>query len=547
MLTAGWRRDASTRAVLSKSLQIALLFCLASLLRAIVASRTAVMFDDGPVFVDLAEQMLRGDWAGALSHPYHPLYPFLMAILSPLVGDLETAAIVCSVLGGSLAVVALYLLLRDAFDSQIAWIGALLLAISPYAIRFSSDVEADGIYLGFFLLSVALLWRSIDREGGNPATAGLLAGIAYLARPEGVGIPVVGGLLVAGLFLSHQWSAARSARWLFALWFGFAAAAAPYLVALHSLKGSWTLSNKKSVLQLLGLGESEAFVGGVPLWVLVLAGIVLAASIQFRRLSLWPNSLTFQYPTRFAIMIGAIALVALLAWRDAAWEFVGVLLSSLGPVATLLVLLGIYADRSNMTQLRAVFIGTFLACYAVVLAALLLNYGYLSRRHALPPLTLALGYGAVGVTFIARGLQTAVTRWSRNGRLITRGVALTAVVALVVSSALPKVLRRHRDDALAQRWAAEWLQEQDLPGGGVASERRRIAYYAQREWALLQDRQPLANIDALRNEGVRFIIAPREMDGIADGGTQFRVAEIYRVEERGEIALVYEITDGTSP
>ena len=51
----------------------------AAVLRAVRWQVTAVMFNDGPVFLALAQALDRGDWAAALSHPFHPLYPALIA------------------------------------------------------------------------------------------------------------------------------------------------------------------------------------------------------------------------------------------------------------------------------------------------------------------------------------------------------------------------------------------------------------------------------------------------------------------------------------
>lgn len=105
------------------------ILALAFALRAIMAVRTSVMFEDGPHFLAVAKLFANGDWAEALSHPYHPLYSGLIAAFELLIHDWDVAALSVSVIGGTAAVLALYLFLRDAFDSRSAICGALIVVV----------------------------------------------------------------------------------------------------------------------------------------------------------------------------------------------------------------------------------------------------------------------------------------------------------------------------------------------------------------------------------------------------------------------------------
>lgn len=523
-----------------------MLFLAAVILRVVTAARTAVIFADGPRFVDLAQQMSDGNWERALSHPYHPLYPLLMIVARSWAGDLETAGIACSILGGALAVVGLYLFLRDAFGSRIAWIGGLLLAVVPYAVRFSSDVQSDGVYLGFFLLGVALLWRALER--GTAATAlatGAMSGLAYLTRPEGVGIVVVGVVLAVGRFPGRGWSGRQLARWLAALSIGFTVLAGPYLWALASLRGGISLSGKKSLTVLLGIAESTGAIDRTswPVLAALLALAVLALLTRWR----WRSRFgSLRSPVPLAVV--GVVLAAALATLPVMREFAGVVVSSLGPGIVLLIGLGLYSSRANPISKRSVFICAFLALYAVVLSALLLNYGYLSRRHALPPLALLLGYAAAGTVFLAEVLRQQLSRLHPM-RKLSVGMSLALALVMVGSTELPKTLRRHRDDALAQRQAAEWLREQAMPQGRLAAVRNRTAYYANREWVRLRYRGDGRSLDSLDLGPARFLIVDREIDVSRRDGSEVEpvaLVELHRVEAAGETALVYRIVrDGS--
>ena len=220
---------------------------LAFALRAIMAVRTSVMFEDGPHFLGVAKLFASGDWAGALSHPYHPLYSAFTAVVERLVHDWEVAALSVSVIAGTAAVLALYLFLREASDPPSAIFGAFLLAISPYGVRFTSDIESEGIYLVFFLAGVALLFRGLARgEFRALVAAGVSAGLAYLARPEGAGLVLVGmGLLVARAH-GDGWRAGRLLGACAALAGGAVIVAAPYLGVLMQQRGALVLSGKKA-------------------------------------------------------------------------------------------------------------------------------------------------------------------------------------------------------------------------------------------------------------------------------------------------------------
>ncbi|UCE86534.1 MAG: glycosyltransferase family 39 protein, partial [Deltaproteobacteria bacterium] len=111
----------------------------AAVVRCIAALRTDAIFNDGPLFIALAQRFAAGEWRAALAHDYHPLYSLAIAFVEPLVSDWERAALLVSVTAGSAAVFCLYRFLDAAFDARVAWIGALLLAVHPYAVAYSSD------------------------------------------------------------------------------------------------------------------------------------------------------------------------------------------------------------------------------------------------------------------------------------------------------------------------------------------------------------------------------------------------------------------------
>ncbi len=542
------------------------ILALAFALRAIMAVRTSVMFEDGPHFLAVAKLFANGDWAEALSHPYHPLYSGLIAAFELLIHDWEVAALSVSVIGGTAAVLALYLFLRDAFDSRSAIFGAFLMAISPYAVRFTSDIESEGVYLAFFMAAVALLWRGLGRgiERGSASilvAAGVSAGFAYLARPEGAGLVLIGiGLLILKGY-SDGWRISRITGICFALAGGALMIAAPYLRVLMQQRGGFALSGKKSVFRTLGLsGESANPLvtdpASLPLFVFVFVALiaVIIFSILRRRNSDRPQT---QSRTRVWVAVGSSLLVGwLLLWPGGLREFASVLVSTLRPEVSILVALGIYASISASSQResqpRDVFIAAILAFYAVVLLGLLANYGYLSRRHVLPLIPLLLGYAGLGAGWLVDRVVDVGNRddkreETRSGRVawMTPVGVLTGLALAMFAITAPKVLRDHREDVLAQRLAAEWLRDQAYePGGRVASDKRRTAYYAERQWFPLTKGSGLRSLESLVRERVRYIVADDRDQLLPSPGIELR--ELYRAAAGGRSGVVYELTRSIS-
>ncbi|MBW2235461.1 MAG: glycosyltransferase family 39 protein, partial [Deltaproteobacteria bacterium] len=171
---------------------------LAALLRYINWKQAVLMFNDGPRFLVQAQRFAAGEWESALGDPYHPLYALVTAAVRLAAGienagplEWERAAVAVSIFCGAASVVVFYVFAKSAFGATAAWIGAALLACNPYSIEFSSDVQSEGLFQLGFMLAVALGWSALKR--GSPALAGwagFAAAVAYLIRPEGLGVAV---------------------------------------------------------------------------------------------------------------------------------------------------------------------------------------------------------------------------------------------------------------------------------------------------------------------------------------------------------------------
>jgi 4-amino-4-deoxy-L-arabinose transferase-like glycosyltransferase len=493
---------------------------------------TAVMMNDGPVFLRLAQQMANGEWRAALTYEFHPLYPFMVRVVQPLFGDWERAAVAVSAVAGAIAVVGLFVLLRDAFDRRVGAIGALLLAVHPIAIE-QSDVQSDALYFAFFVWSAALLWRAVSRGSARAAFgAGLLSGLAYLVRPEGMGALIVGVALVGFELARRHMAVSAAARVAGALCLGAALTMSPYIAFLSVENGTLTITEKKSVAGVLGLSALRAWAthGTVEYKPPKPVDPLLAARPDLQPLARGSR------PFREKPVTTGLA-----KYPEALARLAGVTLKTLRTEITLLLLLGLVSVRGR-PELRGRFFLAFAGLYLFVLLGLSANSAYVSRRHVFPPAALQFGYAALGVLFVGAGLARAP---GLRGR-VSPPAAVTSVLVLVVALGLGKALGPDRDNSLAERRAAEWVGAQGAlaPDDAVAAVKQRVAYYAGSRFVDLRHApHPALLLPYLRRERARYVIVDdRERTVLESLVGEERDAVVLRHEEHGAgDAFVYEV------
>jgi hypothetical protein len=205
-----------------------------------------------------------------------------------------------------------------------------------------------------------------------------------------------------------------------------------------------------------------------------------------------------------------------------------------------LVLAGVFALRGRPGR-RAGFLAALVGAYGALLFALAMNVGYVSERHALPPLLLLLGYGAVGALSLGRALARLRARDAASPRRVRLATAL--LLAAVAAICLGKTLRRGGVDDVAERRAAEWVRANAAPGSVVAARKRRVAYYAGAPFVKLRPKTAFGFDRYFEDHGVRYVVVNRddveEYVGLDDLVDVRRLEEVERIEAEGEVALVY--------
>jgi 4-amino-4-deoxy-L-arabinose transferase-like glycosyltransferase len=510
------------------ALPLAWLVLIAALVRVYAWSNTAVLFNDGPVFLAIADAIGEGRWAAVFSHPYHPLYPLLIHVVSTTGLSGESSAIVVSIFGALIGIVSLHVFLRRTLGAEIAWLGAWLLVLHPWAVDFSSDVMSDGLYMGFYLFAFTAMARMVEFSSVKAAWAcGAGSALAYLVRPEGLGLIVIGMLLLTARMWLDRSFGWRSASAMAALAVAAAVVMAPYVFALSWDAGQLTLTQKKSI---------GALASGQPLPPSATESPVITDPPTSE---IWlPESVASAGAGRPARDFGGVLETLSRVVRTSA--------AALRYEVLLFVVIGCCVLRDRPIDVwRVGTIGLPIALYSGLLVLLVWGAGYVSRRHALPVWIPLLGLAALGWQTVGRSIAEQWEGRSGRGESLSetarRRIICASLVLLLALVWVPRDMRVRRGDRIALRTAAEWIARTQPSEGSVAAEKLRLAYYAQAAYVPLVARQGETLETSLRRAGTKWVVVDESRLGRIPGleaGIGLWLTEIHRVEQEDRRALV---------
>lgn len=421
---------------------------------------------DGVHYIGAAQDFFHGRFMAGLSSFYPPAYPFFIASLYFLIGDWELSGQIWSLLSGVLLLVPLYALLKSMYGEKVALTACFLVAIGPYLARYSVHVRTESPYLLLSTIALLLLHRGIERSfWGHFFYGGLVAGLAYLVRPEAVGFLVIVPMVLAvrcwvkgdkGFDLASTVSSAEGIRWFcgttLLLFLGFFLLAFPYILYLRLDTGEWGLSRKMGVTLWISLKES---------------GLVSGEELKdMAHDSLTLIQLAIHHPFLFAKKF----------FLDL-FSSIGVYLEALHYAYIPFLLIGLWRFfRDKFWERQDLLLFVFLVFYLVGFALI-----YPNRRYALQMVPISMGWTAAGVLWCWDYLQTSVSpRAFRN--------IVTILSVIFLAGTLPKTLYPISRDKAYLREAGQYLNRLKGPGElSVLVFDGRITFYAEARPVLLGD------------------------------------------------------------
>ena len=432
---------------------------------------------------------------------FPPFVPFLLGLANKVTSDPHTGAVVLTCLASTALIIPLALLGRriagPAGGVATAWVAALGPGLSTTLVNRGAGSEAE-----YTLLVVGALWlvvSAVDHQGRARAwrvfAAGLLVGLAYLTRPEGLFMALPLGVAVLVLAARRPGQPARLRRLdrrglragaplLAVFLLPIVACIVPYAMYLHDNTGQWQLSAK----------TQDA---SIEAW-----HAVARADREARDSVLYALD-----DTGFGFAAGRSSLVTLA--RDDPAGYVGIVRTNAGALATSIVspvanqrlswlllplpLWGLAAFGAWRHR-RSGVVRLVLAAGALPVATALAFF--VQPRYLI--VAVALATPLVGAAIAA--LSTA---WRRP--------VMLAVVALLALSSLQAFRSEgagwwHPSDHSDQREAGEWIAANTRLGDRVMTRSMVVDYYAERPTMAI----PYASMSEIlryaRHYGARYLV-----------------------------------------
>jgi 4-amino-4-deoxy-L-arabinose transferase-like glycosyltransferase len=411
--------------------------------------RTYVISLDGAFqYIPIAKDFASGFFRKALSHNQQPLYPFIIAVVSQWVPDFELAGKLVSSFFGILIIFPVYFLGKRIFDARIAFVSTLFLVIHPYIRRFSADVLKDSTYLFFIATALWFAWKAIQGEKKYLFLfIPIFSVLAYLVRPDGIEALLVVFFYV--LFVKKFSTPGSKRTVILLLILSSCILLFPYLFYIRELRGEWTFSKAKSIVEMLGVGVLK---DGVPLAHKILYSV--------KRLNL-----------------GIFAIGH--------------------PVYVLLLIIGFLKRgllKGVFSRFRSAegFLLSFCLLHYGVLFLLILNVtewggdgtvqvDQLSGRHVLPLLLFSIywvGEGFMGIYWWICKKSASILLFHRLTPREQPAIIFLMLLVLILAIVLPKTLKPQRYERLPEKWAGIWIKNQSGEGTIIFTTVPRVAYYA---------------------------------------------------------------------
>lgn len=404
-----------------------MLAALGGIWRLVGGLQAAVISRDGIAYLESARQFAAGDLAAFQRHTA-PGFPLLVSLFGRVTGVGEEQALVVAAFCGALSVVGVGLLGVRFGGRRAAILAAALAAFLPLLVELGGEVLSEPLLLAtlpWTLWALARLAgpRSAVAGAGWGLLGGVLGGLGYLARPEGILVLVAG----AGVLLWPRGDVSWRRRLADLAWLTWPALliVVAFMVAIReeavlggSQGGVWKLTLKRNLGYHLGqwtpgqgaanLGEQLRRLGQALLPALGLLPALVWAWLE-RRSGVPCESGEDAQERRFLQRLlwataGAL-LVAYVAIRpDRRYAAPLALLS----IPLLASVGGRWLSRSGQSSGQSAGLGT--RRWALVLVPLLIASGVLGLR---PRRAAKAGYREAGRVLAERGARRVLAHDSR--------------------------------------------------------------------------------------------------------------------------------------
>jgi len=466
--------------------------------------------NDSAAYGFIARDFLRGDFIKGLSSPAPPFYPFLIYLFSPDTTYVEIAGRFISLFLGTLTILPLFYLVKEAIGKKEAIFSALLYAFHPYLVTYSGMLLTEATYWGLLVLSAYFFWTGLKKEKvWRMSFSGVFLGLAYLTRPEGIGYVLVylAWVVIDGI-LRKKWfkrliliGVFIPSVFIFVI---------PYVIYIHQETGRWLISKKAVDAQPQFLRENGE-------------GADSSRGIEQNR------------PEKENFGMARIARNVVHYFRFVIYHYLRAYHFSLW----LFLFFGLIRVRQKVIAYE-LFLAFLVLFHLFSLSTFLPS----TIRFSVPVIPLSLFWAGTGILEIQRYLEKI--------RISNPEKVILLLILFVILMQLPQSLTPERRHRAEQKRVGLWLKQNTSQDAIVMSNSPQEAFYADREFMMLPvgistpgnpGKSYAEIIHYAKTKGVRYILANKnthEMNpGFIESVQSKDLKEIFRKADHG--LTIYEV------
>lgn len=520
-----------TEAARSDRLFVAGIFLLALAVRLFTAWASGVAAPQEIRYITIAQGILKGQGFTGIDDRFPdliqpPLYPILLAGAIFVFPHPLAAARGLSAVMGALLIFPLSAIARRLFSRGIARKTAWLVAFYPLLVHISALCMTEPTFTFCVVVAVYCILRATigEREIPNIAVAGLLLGLGFLTRPEGIAdTAATSALLFYWAWRRRRLPIARAAGIAALPAIICLAIATPYWIWLHVRTGTWLLSPKVALTQVhqgimnQGIREHWPEPYGTKLFYervkfgLNERGTDLQSAEAFRALGLLPEAGVPEPRAQRAEGPAESEFFLRIILRNVKHLYLDTIKYGLVLPTLLLgfLVLGITSRPWRAGTWR--FSQGILLWYALSGCSWMLSY--VQPRFLYPSVVFLLPWIAEGWTHVEKWLSDSIGAAGEQGarvrdRIIAWGLTALVVVSCVIH--LPPPVRFFSSQWAENRTAGVHLKETGAPPGPIMALTPVASFYAEFPFEML----PYADLDRVliyaRAHEVRYLLADNE-------------------------------------
>ena len=460
-----------------------ILLSLACIVRLYVWYVTPVLAKDGISYINIAKHFINGNFAGGLTHPYHPLYPLFISLGSVANLEHELSGRIISLLFSILSILTVYIFSKRLFNPQLAFITALLIAFHPYSVRLSVDVRSESLYFFFYMLGFCLGYAALTtKESYLFLLTGTTSALAYLTRPEGVSIIVILSAWIA----VHSIRDFKKPHWyvgprnLCLLLIGFLIFSCPYLLYLKHHTHSWTLTQKKQLSKISGinilLNDKNKVLSkrkcDIPKW--ETSETLLNAEKDLSSRSGNFNTNSGAYQKNKSAPDTKTRHISIKKYLKPLFKIFNAFADALHYPFLIFLMIGILsAVRNHTHKLINLYILSYIILFLFILYFLKLSSGYASVRHLMNIVLVTIFWTGLGV----KNTYDWLIRWQKQPSQNLFSAKGIVFLCLIITLFLPKTLKSFKQESIyidAGLWIKTFYRDVPI----ILTDEPRVAFYA---------------------------------------------------------------------